>query len=50
MHGVAMIGLFGMFAPGEDPDALARDRFEAALTGLRTGIRTAFAAAAAGQG
>ena len=46
MHGVAMIGLFGMFAPGEDPDALARDTFEAALTG----IRTTFAAAAAGRG
>jgi AcrR family transcriptional regulator len=45
MHGVALIGLYGMFAPGEDPDALARDTFEAALAGLRTGIRTTFAAA-----
>jgi hypothetical protein len=49
MHGVAMIGLYGMFAPGEDPDALARDTFEAALTGLRTGIRTTFAAADLGK-
>jgi len=45
MHGVALIGLYGMFAPGEDPDALARDTFEAALTGLRAGIRTTFVAA-----
>lgn len=42
MHGPAAIGLCGRLAPGEDPDALARDILEVALAGLRAGVLTSF--------
>ena len=42
MVGAAVVQLSARFAPGEDPDALARDTLEAALTGLRTGIPLSF--------
>jgi len=41
-HGPATIGLCSRLSPGEDPDALARDSLEAALAGLRAGIKTTF--------
>ena len=41
-HGVATLALCERLAPGEDPDALARDTLEAALTGLRSGISHTF--------
>jgi AcrR family transcriptional regulator len=44
VHGAAVIALSGRMAPGEDPDALARDTLEAAIAGLRAGIRTTFVA------
>ena len=40
MIGAAVVQLSARFAPGEDPDALARDTLEAALTGLRAGYPT----------
>jgi AcrR family transcriptional regulator len=40
--GAAVILLGNRLAPGEDPDALARDTLEAALTGLRTGFPMSF--------
>lgn len=45
VHGVAVFRLSDRLAPGEDPDALAHDALEAALTGLRTGISLTFKAA-----
>jgi AcrR family transcriptional regulator len=42
VHGVATLRLCERLAPGENPDALARDALEAALTGLRTGISLTF--------
>ncbi len=42
VHGVAVLRLCERLAPGEDPDALARDTLEAALTGLRAGITHSF--------
>jgi len=42
VHGVATIGLCNLFAPGEDPDAMARDTLEAAIAGLRSGLATTF--------
>jgi hypothetical protein len=42
VHGPATIAICQRLAPGEDPDALARDTLEAALTGLRAGITTTF--------
>ena len=42
VHGVAVLRLCERLAPGEDPDALARDTLEAALTGLRAGIPQTF--------
>jgi AcrR family transcriptional regulator len=38
VHGAAVIRLCDRLHPGQDPDALARDTLEAALTGLRTGF------------
>jgi AcrR family transcriptional regulator len=40
--GAAVGRLCHRVMPGEDPDALARDTLEAALTGLRTGFPTTF--------
>jgi AcrR family transcriptional regulator len=37
VHGVAVFRLADRLVPGEDPDALARDTLESALTGLRAG-------------
>jgi AcrR family transcriptional regulator len=42
MVGASVLHLCNRLAPGEDPDALARDTLEAALTGLRTGFPTTF--------
>ena len=42
VHGVAVFRLSDRLAPGENPDALARDALEAALMGLRTGISLTF--------
>ena len=42
MVGAAVVQLSARFAPGEDPDALARDTLEAALAGLRAGIPLSF--------
>jgi AcrR family transcriptional regulator len=39
IHGAAVLRLCDRLAPGEDADALARDTLEAALAGLRAGIR-----------
>ena len=41
-HGVATLALCERLAPGENPDALARDTLEASLTGLRSGISHTF--------
>jgi AcrR family transcriptional regulator len=38
MFGVAVMRLSGRMAPGEDPDALARDVLETVIGGLRAGI------------
>ena len=38
VHGASVMRLCDRMAPGEDPDALARDTLEAALAGLRAGI------------
>jgi AcrR family transcriptional regulator len=40
--GAAVLQLCNRLAPGEDPDALARDTLEAAITGLRTGFPMSF--------
>jgi AcrR family transcriptional regulator len=42
IHGPATAALCDRLAPGEDPDALARDTLEAAIAGLRAGVRTTF--------
>jgi AcrR family transcriptional regulator len=42
VHGPATIALCNRLAPGEDPDALALDVFEAAFAGLRAGTRSTF--------
>ena len=42
VHGPATVAVCDRLAPGEDPDALARDTLEAAIAGLRTGVRTTF--------
>jgi AcrR family transcriptional regulator len=42
IHGVAVMRLCDRLAPGEDPDALARDTLGAALTGLQAGIPHTF--------
>jgi AcrR family transcriptional regulator len=49
MVGAAVVQLSARFAPGEDPDALARDTLEAALTGLRSGIPLSFQSKACGD-
>jgi hypothetical protein len=38
----ATIAVCDRLAPDENPDALARDTLEAAIAGLRAGIRTTF--------
>jgi AcrR family transcriptional regulator len=38
MFGVAVMRLSGRMAPGEDPDALARDALETVIAGLRAGV------------
>ena len=40
--GAAVVHLCNRFAPGEDPEALARDTLEATLAGLRAGVRLSF--------
>jgi AcrR family transcriptional regulator len=40
--GAAVLQICNRLAPGEDPDALARDTLEAALTGLRAGFPSNF--------
>ena len=35
--GASVVRLCDRLAPGEDPDAIARDTLEATLTGLRAG-------------
>ena len=40
--GAAIMQLCNRLAPGEDPDALARDTIEATLIGLRTGFALSF--------
>jgi len=42
--GAAAIGLAQRLAPGEDPDALARDVIESLLAGFTTPVRTTFVA------
>ena len=42
LTGPAVIGCGCRLAPGEDPDALARDILELALAGLRAGSKTTF--------
>ena len=42
IHGPATAAVCDRLAPDEDPDALARDTLEAAIAGLRAGIRTTF--------
>jgi AcrR family transcriptional regulator len=42
IYGVAVFRLADRLVPGEDPDALARDTLEAALTGLRAGSPISF--------
>jgi len=42
VHGPATAAVCDRLAPDEDPDALARDTLEAAIAGLRAGIRTSF--------
>ncbi|MBI4888182.1 MAG: TetR/AcrR family transcriptional regulator [Acidobacteria bacterium] len=44
MLGAATIGLSQRLAPGEDPDALARDLLDTLLSGFTTGIRSTFVA------
>jgi AcrR family transcriptional regulator len=40
--GASVLQLCNRLAPGEDPDAVARDTLEAAITGLRTGFPMSF--------
>ena len=47
--GAAVVHLCNRFAPGEDPEALARDTLEAALTGLRAGVALSFQAKTCGD-
>jgi AcrR family transcriptional regulator len=42
--GASIMQLCGRLGPGEDPDALARDTLEAALTGVRAGSPSSFRA------
>jgi AcrR family transcriptional regulator len=42
IHGPAAAAVCGRLGPGEDPDALARDVFEATLCGLRAGASITF--------
>ena len=42
VHGPAVVAVCDRLAPDEDPDALARDTLEAAIAGLRAGVRTTF--------
>jgi AcrR family transcriptional regulator len=42
LTGPAVIGSGCRLAPGEDPDALARDVLETALAGVRSGVATTF--------
>ena len=42
VHGAAVVRLCERMGAGADPDALARDTLEAALTGLRTGFPATF--------
>jgi AcrR family transcriptional regulator len=42
--GAATIGLAERLAPGEDPDALARDLIESLLAGFTTAVRSTFVA------
>ena len=42
VHGAATIAVCDRLAPDENPDALAHDTLEAAIAGLRAGIRTTF--------
>jgi AcrR family transcriptional regulator len=44
MLGAATIALAQRLAPGEDPDALARDLLDSLIAGFTTGIRTTFVA------
>jgi cytochrome b len=44
MLGAATIGLAQRLAPGEDPDALARDLLDSMFAGFATGVRTTFVA------
>src|SRR5688572_8200534 len=44
MLGAATIGLAQRLAPGEDPDALARDLLDSLIAGFTTGIRSTFVA------
>ncbi len=48
VYGVAVFRLSDRLAPGEDPDALARDTLEAALQGLISGSPITFSAAPCG--
>jgi AcrR family transcriptional regulator len=49
LTGPAVIGSGCRLAPGEDPDALARDVLELVITGLKTGSRTTFVPCSAHQ-
>ena len=42
IHGPATAAVCDRLAPDEDPDALARDTLDAAIAGLRAGVRTTF--------
>jgi hypothetical protein len=42
LTGPSVIGSGCRLAPGEDPDALARDVLELVIAGLKTGSRTTF--------
>jgi AcrR family transcriptional regulator len=42
IHGPATVAVCDRLAPDENPDALAHDTLEAAIAGLRAGIRTTF--------
>jgi len=42
IHGPSTVAVCDRLAPDENPDALARDTLEAAIAGLRAGIRTTF--------
>jgi AcrR family transcriptional regulator len=49
LTGPSVIGSGCRLAPGEDPDALARDVLELVITGLKTGSRTTFVPCSAHQ-